>query len=76
MATYNVPVDLVAYIQELERRLARLEQTATGIPTTKTDPTTSGNNTPTAGRLIFYQAPTPAASKLYGANGTSWNALW
>lgn len=72
MAAYKSQQDLIDYIAHLERRIDLLEksavridvinQTSGGAPAAKASP----------GRIVYW---TPG-SKLYGANGSTWSALW
>lgn len=61
--------DLIAYITELERRIALLESSAVRIDQVAT----RASATPSKGRIIF---DTSATNRLYAGDGTSWNALW
>lgn len=60
--------DLIAYIAELERRIALLESSAVRIDQVAT----RASATPSKGRIIF----DTSTNKLYAGDGTSWNALW
>jgi hypothetical protein len=69
MPAPNTQQDLIAYIAELEQRITLLERSATRIDFVAT----RASATPSKGRIIF---DTSATNRLYGGNGSSWNALW
>ena len=69
MPAFNTQQDLVAYITQLERRIALLESSVVRIDKTSTRATLTADK----GRIIF---DTSATNRLYAGDGTSWNALW
>lgn len=78
MPAYRTQQDLIAYIAELERRIALLEQSAVRIDKTATRASAAA----TKGRIIF----DTTTNKLYAGDGSrdsagapftsAWNALW
>lgn len=68
MPAFNTQQDLIEYIAQLERRITLLERSATRIDKT----TARASLTADKGRIIF----DTTANKLYGGDGTNWNALW
>ena len=68
MPAFNTQQDLVAYITQLERRIALLESSVVRIDKTSQRATLTADK----GRIIF----DTSTNKLYAGDGTSWNALW
>jgi hypothetical protein len=69
MPAFNTQQDLIAYITDLERRIALLEQSATRIDKTTARASVTGR----PGKIIF----DTTAGRLYaGDNSGTWNALW
>ena len=69
MPAFNTQQDLVAYIAQLERRIALLESSVVRIDKTSTRATLTADK----GRIIF---DTSATNRLYAGDGSAWNALW
>jgi hypothetical protein len=68
MPAFNTQQDLVAYITQLERRIALLESSVVRIDKTSSRATLTADK----GRIIF----DTGANKLYAGDGSAWNALW
>ena len=68
MPAPNSQQDLIAYISELEQRIAMLERSAVRLDKTATRSSIAAKG----GRIIY----DTAANKLYAGDGTNWNALW
>lgn len=72
MAAYKSQQDLIDYIAHLERRIDLLEKSAVRIDVINQTSGGAPAASPSAGRIVYW---TPG-SKLYGANGSTWSALW
>ena len=68
MPAYRTQKDLIDYITELERRITRLERSAVRIDFAAA----RASMTASAGRIIY----DTTGGRLYGGNGSAWNALW
>jgi hypothetical protein len=65
---FNTQQDLLDYIERLEARITKLEQSSVRI-----DKTSSRASLPASQTRIIYDTST---NKLYAGDGSAWNALW